>query len=170
MEEIESKAAPKSTRKALVAIAIIALVALVLVLDMQRREAEKQLKSLSVRLEQLQTGNTQQNREAAQRIVNEVRKLIAIPEDVEPTVATIIDVETLRQRNPFYNKAENGNHLIVTAERAILYDSEKKIIIDVVPVQVQQTQPAPTGDVAAGGEGTGEAPPVPVVEGGGEQQ
>lgn len=158
MEEMEQpKAAPKSSRKALVAVAVIALVALVLVLDMQRREAEKQLKSLSVRLEQLQTGNTQQNREAAQRIVREVRKLISIPEDVEPTVATIIDVETLRERNPFYEKAENGNHLIVTAERAILYDSNKKIIVDVVPVQVQQQQ-APTGDVTAGGEEGEEAP------------
>jgi len=157
MEEMEQpKAAPKSSRKALVAIIVIALVALVLVLDMQRREAEKQLRNLSVRLEQLTTGNTQQNREAAQRIVNEVRKLIAIPEDVEPTVATIIDVETLRERNPFYNKAENGNHLIVTAERAILYDSTKKIIVDVVPVQVQQAQPSPTGDVTAGEEAPAE--------------
>lgn len=149
METMGSDAAPKSSRKALLAIVMIALVALVLVLDLQRREAEKQLKNLSVRLEQLQTGNTQQNREAAERIVREVRKLITIPEDIEPTVATIIDVETLRQRNSFYNKAENGNHLIVTADRAILYDSEKNIIIDVVPVQVQQAQ-APTGDVTAG--------------------
>jgi|TARA_B100002003_G_C14052737_1_gene506939 hypothetical protein len=154
MEQMGPAPTAKSSRKALFAIALIALVALVLVLDMQRREAEKQLKNLSVRLEQLQTGNTQQNREAADRIIREVRKLIVIPEDVEPTVATIIDVETLRERNPFYSKAENGNHLVVTAERAILYDSEKKIILDVVPVQVQQAQAAPTGDVAAdeGGE------------------
>lgn len=151
-----SEPTSKSSGKALFAIALIALVALVLVLDMQRREAEKQLKNLSVRLEQLQTGNTQQNREAADRIIREVRKLIAIPEDVEPTVATIIDVETLRERNPFYSKAENGNHLVVTAERAILYDSNKKIILDVVPVQVQQAQAAPTGDVTAGTGGEGQ--------------
>ncbi|PIQ76892.1 hypothetical protein COU78_03880 [Candidatus Peregrinibacteria bacterium CG10_big_fil_rev_8_21_14_0_10_49_24] len=143
---------PTSTKKALVSVALIALIALVLVLDMQRREAEKQLKNLSVRLEQLNTGDAQQNREVADRIIREVRKLISIPEDVEPTVATIIDVEALRDRNPFYQKASNGNHLIVTAERAILYDSEKNIILDVVPVQVQQSAPAPAAATQEAGE------------------
>ncbi|PIR53022.1 hypothetical protein COU76_03550 [Candidatus Peregrinibacteria bacterium CG10_big_fil_rev_8_21_14_0_10_49_10] len=155
MEEIgslSSRAGKKGSRKALVTIVILALLALVFVLDMQRRKAEDQLRNLSVQLEQLQTGNTQQNREVAQRIIRDVRKLIAIPEDVEPTVATIIDVDTLRQRNPFYARAENGFYLIVTAERAILYDPNKRIIVDVVPVQVQPATAAPTGDVAGGGQ------------------
>jgi hypothetical protein len=152
MDETVPQTGSKSSKKALTTVAVIALVALVLVLDMQRREAEKQLKNLSVRLEQLYTGDAQQNREAADRVIREVRKLIAIPEDTEPTVATIIDVEALRDRNPFYSKAENGNHLIVTAERAILYDSDKNIIIDVVPVQVQQSAPPPAGDLTGGSD------------------
>lgn len=152
MDQAGSPSGSLSTKKALTTVIVIALIALVLVLDMQRREAEKQLKNLSVRLEQLNTGDAQQNREVADRIIREVRKLISIPEDVEPTVATIIDVEALRDRNPFYLKASNGNHLIVTAERAILYDSEKNIILDVVPVQVQQSAPPPAGATGEAGQ------------------
>lgn len=154
MEDIGSlppSAGKKGSKKALVTVVVLALLALVAVLDIQRRNAEEQLRNLSVRLEQLQTGNTRQNREVAQRIIRDVRKLIAIPADVEPTVAMIIDVETLRQRNSFYAKADNGDYLIVTAERAILYDPKEKIIIDVIPVQVQPTAAAPAGgEVKAG--------------------
>jgi hypothetical protein len=123
--------------KVLIAVIVVALLALVFVVDSKRKAVQDQLQNLTVRLEQLQGGNTQQNREAAQEIVRRVRKLIAIPEDVEPTVATVVDVETLRERNPFYDNAENGDHLVVTPERAILYDPDSNIILDVVPVQLQ---------------------------------
>ena len=62
--------------------------------------------------------------------------------DVEPTVATIVNVEELRKNNAFYNKAENGDHLVVTTERAILYDPDEDIILDVIPVQLQPAEPA----------------------------
>ena len=151
MEEMNPASAPKlPKRKMLVTIVVIALIALAVVLDIQRRAAQTQLENLTVQLEQLQ-GNTQQNQEVAKRIVRQVRRLISIPEDVEPTVATIVDIDTLRGRNPFYEKADNGDYLVVTAERAILYDANENIIIDVVPVQVRQAS-APTGDVTAGEE------------------
>ena len=38
------------------------------------------------------------------------------------------------------SKAENGDHLVVTPERAILYDPDEDVILDVVPVQVQPVQ------------------------------
>jgi len=133
----------KDKRRMLVTVAVVVLLALAITLEVKRRSIQQELTRLTVRLEQLQTGNTQQNREAAKRIVRSVRKHIDIPEDVEPTVATIVDVETLRERNAFYEKANNGDHLIVTPERAILYSSEKDRILDVVPVQLKAIdQPA----------------------------
>src|SRR3989344_6293155 len=122
--------------KVLSTLAIIALLALVIAVDLKRRAAEQQLQQLSVRLEQL-TGNQQQNQEVARQVVEKVRKLITLPENVEPTVATIVDVDTLRKRNAFYNKVENGDYLIVTTDRAILFDADRNIILDVVPVQIQ---------------------------------
>ncbi len=124
---------------------VIALIVLVVVLDMQRRQAQTELANLSVRLEQLQ-GNSQENQERASQIIGQVRAMIDIPEDVTPTVATIVDVEKLRAQNPFYNNAENGDYLIVTPTRAILFDDDRGIIIDVVPVQIQ---PNAAGDASS---------------------
>lgn len=130
-----------SMRKLLSLAFVIALIGLVFTLETQRQEAQKQLERLTVRLEQLQGGNSQ-NREAAKKVIERVRKHMIISTDVEPTVATIVNVEELRRQNPFYNKAENGNHLVVTTDRAILYDTDRDIILDVIPVQLQPAAPA----------------------------
>lgn len=129
--------------KTLFPILLIALVVLAVVLDTQRRKAQTELKNLTVRLEQLQ-GNNAANQEKAKTVVERVKKLMDIDTSVEPTVATIVDVEKLREQNPFYNKAENGDFLIVTPTRAILYREEDNIILDVVPVQIEQ--PAAEGE------------------------
>jgi Asp-tRNA(Asn)/Glu-tRNA(Gln) amidotransferase C subunit len=121
--------------KQLLLVAIIALIILVGALEVRRRAVEEQLKNLTVRLEQLQ-GNTEENRAEAQRIITKVQQLMEIDVSVEPTVATIVDVDVLRERNAFYDKAENGDFLVVTPTRAILYDEENNVIIDVIPVQI----------------------------------
>ena len=100
-------------------------------------------RNTDLRLEQLQAGNTQQSREEAKRVVRQVRRIMVIDEEIEPTVATIVDVEALRERNPFYAKADNGDHLIITSDRAILYDPDSKKIIDIVPVNIQQQSGPP---------------------------
>lgn len=128
--------------KALLPILLIVLVLLVIVLDTQRRSAQKELKNLTVRLEQLQ-GNNEENQEKAREVVEQVQEIMDIDTSVEPTVATIVDVQKLREQNPFYNKAENGDYLIVTPTRAILYRESENKILDVVPVQIEQnTAPA----------------------------
>ena len=114
------------------------MIGLVLVIDMRRRDAERKLTELSMKYEQQGGADQAQNQEAARLIVEKVKRLYTLPTDVDPTVATIVDVEQLRSRNSFYNKAKNGDHLIVTNDRAILYDPVADKIIDVVPVQIQQ--------------------------------
>mgnify|MGYP001601668169 CR=1 FL=1 len=124
---------------------VVGLLALVVVMDVKRRNAENQLAQLTVRLEQLNGGNNAQNLEAAKAIVAQVAKLMVVPTDIEPTVATIVDVEKLREQNEFYNQAENDDHLIVYPTQAILYRSTLNKIVAVVPVNVQ----APTEAEAA---------------------
>ncbi len=129
------KRSAKTQKGTLLLVAIIALIALSGVLEAKRQVVENQLEQVTVRLEQMQTGSTRQDREKAARIVNKVKRLMEVG-DIEPTVATIVDVDKLRERNPFYNKAENGDFLIVTVERAILFSEKRNKILDVVPVQV----------------------------------
>lgn len=133
--------------KTLFPVLLIALVILVVIVDTQRRKAQTELRNLTVRLEQLQ-GNNQENQEKAKQVVVKVQKLMDIDVSVEPTVATIVDVEKLRVQNPFYNKAENGDYLIVTPTRAILYREEENIILDVVPVQIEEPAAAQDGRAA----------------------
>ena len=94
-------------------------------------------------MEQNDSKQQEQNREKAKEIVERVRRFIMIPADLEPTVALIVDVNALRARNAFYNKAQNGDYLIITSERAILFSPTKNIILDVVPVQIQPAAQQP---------------------------
>jgi len=129
-------------RSSLVVMMLVALLALVGVLEVKRQTISAQLSTITNVLEDYQSQGEEQNKELAETIVEEVRKLIDIPADIEPTVATIIDIELLRDKNPFYNKASNGDHLIVTPDRAILYSSVRGIIIDVAPVQLEPVEGA----------------------------
>ena len=124
-------------RNSLITVIIVALLLLVGVLEVKRQSISAQLSSKDSALEEVQNQNQADNAELAKQIVAEVRELIDIPTDIEPTVATIIDVELLRTKNPFYDKAQNGDHLIVTPNRAILYRASEHKIIDVAPVQLE---------------------------------
>jgi len=70
-----------------------------------------------------------------QKIVAEVGKLIVLPKNEEPTVATISDVEKL-QNQPFFANAKNGDKVLiyVKAQKAIIYDPVAKLIVDVAPL------------------------------------
>ncbi len=135
MDQIASSSG--GMKKLLVMVLIVGLAVLAYVNYQKRIQLAAELKKLSVKVEQLQTGNSPQNVAAAKEIVDKVKKHFVIPGDVDPTVATIVDAETLKARNEFYKSAKNGDNLIVTPTRAILYDPVKDIILDVVPVQLQ---------------------------------
>ncbi len=124
-------------KKVLSFILIVALAILAGVNYMKRMELATELKTLSVRMEQLQGGNNPQGVAQAKAIIEKVKRHILIPDGVEPTVATIVDVAALQKRNDFYKVAKNGDSLIVTPTRAILYSTDKDMILDVVPVQLQ---------------------------------
>ena len=128
-------AAPSSRTKTLTLLVIVALIALVVALDMRRRMVEDQLTELSVSVDQV-TDNREENQETARKVIQQVKKIYLIPAGVEPTVATIVNVDALKARNDFYKNAKNGDYLLVTNERAILFDAKKNIILDVAPVQL----------------------------------
>lgn len=72
--------------------------------------------------------------ENAQLLV-EVGKLMELPTDEEPTVATVMDKEQLKDQ-AFFAKAENGDKLIVYigSKKAILYRPSIKKIVDFAPI------------------------------------
>jgi len=83
-------------------------------------------------------------------LVATVSKLMELPTDETPTVATIADKEKLKDQ-PFFAKAENGDKILAftKAMQAILYRPSTNKIINVAPILIDQKAGVqPTKNVA----------------------
>lgn len=71
------------------------------------------------------------------KLVEQVSKLIAVPQDEAPTVATVSDSEKLKV-NPFFSDAKNGDKVLIFtgAKKAILYRPDENKIIEVGPLTI----------------------------------
>lgn len=78
-----------------------------------------------------------------QSLIDEIGKLIDLPKDETPTVATVSDVDKLKNQ-PFFSKAKNGDKVLIynTAKKAILYDPVGKKILEVGPLVAASPTPA----------------------------
>lgn len=74
-----------------------------------------------------------------QQIIDNVAKLMILPKGEQPVIATITDSATLAKEQPFYADSSNGDVVLVyqKALKAIIYNPEKNIIVNVGPVSVQ---------------------------------
>ena len=66
-----------------------------------------------------------------------VGKLMMLPSDETPTVASVSDVEKLKNQ-PFFAASQNGDKVLIytTAKKAILYRPSTNMIVDVAPVNI----------------------------------
>ncbi len=81
-------------------------------------------------------------------LVGTLGKLMELPANETPTVATISDKEKLKGQ-PFFAMAENGDILFAytTSMKAILYRPSTNKIINVAPISINQQQ-----DITAGAQ------------------
>jgi len=77
--------------------------------------------------------------EQTKSVVNMVGKLIALPTDETPSLATVQDKTKLKDQ-PFFKNAVNGDKLLifVKAKKAILYRESNNKIIEVAPINIQK--------------------------------
>lgn len=132
----------------LLIVVLLVVIGLFVWAEMQRREAKQRLEQTTAELEEIRKSTQRGGEEVANEVLSKVRAHMIIPDEPKPTVATIVDINKLKEANEFYSVAENGDHLIITEKRAILYDSDRNIILDVVPIRLNQTaspSPASTG-------------------------
>ena len=73
--------------------------------------------------------------------------------DEKPTVATITDIEKVKDQ-PFFKNAKNGDRVLIftNAKKAILYRPTEKRIIEVGAVNINQASPTPAGEPTPEGE------------------
>lgn len=72
-------------------------------------------------------------------IISRVGKLIILPENETPTVATVKDADSLKDQ-PFFATAKNGYKILIytQAKKAILYDPEANILVEVAPLNIDK--------------------------------
>lgn len=73
----------------------------------------------------------------ARELAERVGKLILLPQDEVPTIATVSDPEVLKNQ-AFFADAKKGDKVLIypNAKKAILYDPEANLIINVAPVNL----------------------------------
>lgn len=83
--------------------------------------------------------------EAVAKLVSEVGKLMDLPKDETPTVATVTDVNKLKAE-PFFVNAKNGDKVLIyqNAKKVILYSPSAKKIVNVGPFSVGGNQATPS--------------------------
>lgn len=80
------------------------------------------------------------------RLKQQVAALIDVPADEEPTIASVVDVDKLRNQ-AFFAKAQNGDKVLMyqQAKRAILYRPSENKIIEVAPINIGSETSQPSG-------------------------
>lgn len=108
----------------------------------------------------LKTNPNLEAQKEVQSLVAAVGKLMELPADESPTVATIADKEKLKEQ-AFFLKAENGDKLLAYTKAmvAILYRPSANKIINVAPIVINQ----PTQPPAAQGQDVSSAPANPRI-------
>jgi hypothetical protein len=78
-------------------------------------------------------------------LIAEVGKLMFLPENETPTVATVSDPSKLKDQSFFVDAKEGDKVLIYTnAKKAILYDPSAKKIVNVAPINLGANTPGTT--------------------------
>ena len=68
-------------------------------------------------------------------LVKRIEKHILLPAGEIPSIATIVNLDSLKM-NPFYANAKNGDKVLIyfKAKKAYIYDPERDLVINTAPV------------------------------------
>lgn len=107
-------------------VVVVVAVAAAAYFYMQYAQAQKLLKNPNL-VAQQQTD----------QLISAVGKLMELPKNETPTIATVSDVSKLKDQ-PFFALAKNGDKVLIytNAKKAILYRPSENKIIDVAPVNI----------------------------------
>jgi hypothetical protein len=94
----------------------------------------------------LKTTANSNSEAAADRLVEKVSKLYAVPKNEKPTVATIKDVKQLKGQ-AFFDGSQNGDAILVypKAKIALLYREKENRIINIGPVAFDENEQSASG-------------------------
>lgn len=82
-----------------------------------------------------------QNRQESAQILEDLSRLMLLPDGQEPIFAKVLDKEKLKDQ-PFFQRAENGDTIVIfpSTLQAVLYRSSIKRIIDIAPASSESVE------------------------------
>lgn len=97
-------------------------------------ETRKEVEKLSTVQGQQELSKTQTH-----ELLGEMRQIIIMPTNEDPVVATITDINQLKDKD-FYKDANNGDRVVVfaNAKKAYIYSPERKLIVNVGAFQIEE--------------------------------
>lgn len=121
-------------------IAVVIIVGLVLVFSYNKKYQSNQQ---SIQSQEVANNDTA-------KLIEEVGRLIILPQDETPIIATITDKNQI-ENQPFFNNAENGDKLLAYTKsmKAILYRPSIGKIVEVQPIVFNNNQASSTERVAS---------------------
>ena len=86
---------------------------------------------------QLQQNPQTRTQAEADRVVARVGNLIVLPEGEQPTVATVSDLQSLKDQ-AFFANAQIGYKVLIyaNARKAILYDPGRNKVVEIAPLNI----------------------------------
>jgi hypothetical protein len=91
----------------------------------------------------LTSDNSPKIKQEVQSTIARVAELVPIKTDERPYVGVITDVDLVKQANPFYKDAEQGDKVLIWSDRAVVYSPSKDKIVAMVVATPANAQPAP---------------------------
>ncbi len=81
------------------------------------------------------------SREEIEDVVEELSKVVLLPEGEMPTLSTIKDKSSLTENQEFFVEAENGDYVLVyqQAKKAFLYRPSTQKLINLAPINIADT-------------------------------
>lgn len=125
MPQSPEAGAPKSSKKTMLIVVALLIVALAGTLY------------LFLQYQQLTKDPNVVNQQKIQAVVDKAGKLIDLPQGEVPSLATITDIEQLKNQ-PFFANAEVGDQVLLytNAQKAYLYSPTKNVIVEVASLNI----------------------------------
>lgn len=98
----------------------------------------------------------------AKEVKAKVAKLISVPADETPTLASVTDKTKLKDQ-PFFKDAQNGDQILIfpQAKKAIIYREDENRLINVGPIAITSDSANKPKEEAKPPSGTESAAPAP---------
>lgn len=123
----------------IVAVLVLGLLALLFTIMNDRNNLKKEVTKLS----QSQVSAADE----AKELNTEVAKLIELPSDEVPSIATVADEAKLKQQSPGFDNAKTGDKLLIytRSKQIVVYRPSTKKVVAIVQINIGQTDTTQQG-------------------------